>query len=74
MDSIISHQPLEYNRIPNKLEALARFNGLDLRTRLFLSRQRGGRFSQVGRRWWRMSLHHFPLRLPAPTPKRSTAR
>ena len=28
MNSIISHQPLEYNRYLNKLVAWARFNGL----------------------------------------------
>jgi adenylate cyclase class 1 len=37
MESIISHQPLEYNRYLNKLVAWAWFNGLlTSRTRLFI--------------------------------------
>ncbi len=48
MESIISHQPLEYNRYLNKLVARARFNGLlTSRTRLFIKGQRYRRFAEA---------------------------
>lgn len=74
MDSIISHQPLEYNRYLNKLVAWAWFNGLlTSRTRLFIKGNEVVDLAKLQEMVADVS-HHFPLRLPAPTPKRSTAR
>lgn len=65
--SIISHQPLEYNRYLNKLVAWAWFNGLaDPRTRLFIKGNEVVDLAIV--EIPRMS-HHFRTGLPAPTPK-----
>lgn len=69
MDSIISHQPLEYSCYLNKLVAWAWFNGLLTdKTELYIKgngicEQGGvhGLVADVSR--------HFPLRLSAPTPK-----
>jgi len=69
MDSIISHQPLEYNRYLNKLVAWAWFNGLlTSRTRLFI---KGNEIVDLAKLQEMVAdvSHHFPLRLPAPTPK-----
>ncbi|MDU6409708.1 MAG: class I adenylate cyclase [Yersiniaceae bacterium] len=69
MDSIISHQPLEYNRYLNKLVAWAYFNGLlTPRTRLHI---KGGSLCDMAKLQELVAdvSHHFPLRLPAPTPK-----
>ena len=69
MDSIISHQPLEYNRYLNKLVAWAWFNGLlTERTRLHI---KGNELCDLARLQELVAdvSHHFPLRLPAPTAK-----
>jgi adenylate cyclase class 1 len=69
MDSIISHQPLEYNRYLNKLVAWAWFNGLLTRkTRLHI---KGNEICDLARLQELVNdvSSHFPLRLPAPTPK-----
>ncbi|MCZ5545188.1 class I adenylate cyclase, partial [Escherichia coli] len=69
MDSIISHQPLEYNRYLNKLVAWAWFNGLlTSRTRLFIKGNEVVDLAKLQEMVADVS-HHFPLRLPAPTPK-----
>ncbi|WMQ74210.1 MAG: Adenylate cyclase [Sodalis sp.] len=69
MDSILSHQPLEYNRYLNKLVAWAWFNGLLTRlTKVHIkgsdtcnSDKLNGLIADVA--------GHFPLRVPAPTLK-----
>ncbi|MCZ4059631.1 class I adenylate cyclase [Pantoea sp. LMR881] len=69
MSSIISHQPLEYNRYLNKLVAWAWFNGLlTSKTRLHI---KGNELCDLARLQELVSdvSSHFPLRLPAPTPK-----
>lgn len=69
MDSIVSHQPLEYNRYLNKLVAWAYFNGLlTSRTKLFI---KGNGISELPKLQELVSdvSNSFPLRLPAPTPK-----
>ena len=69
MESIISHQPLEYNRYLNKLVAWAWFNGLlTSRTRLFI---KGNGIVDLAKLQEMVAdvAHHFPLRLPSPTPK-----
>ncbi|MTD29267.1 class I adenylate cyclase [Erwinia sorbitola] len=69
MSSIISHQPLEYNRYLNKLVAWAWFNGLlTSKTRLHI---KGNEVCDLARLQELVSdvSHHFPLRLPAPSPK-----
>lgn len=69
MDSIISHQPLEYNRYLNKLVAWAWFNGLlTERTRLHI---KGNETCDLARLQELVAdvSHHFPLRLPSPTAK-----
>jgi adenylate cyclase class 1 len=69
MESIISHQPLEYNRYLNKLVAWAWFNGLlTSRTRLFI---KGNGIVDLAKLQEMVAdvSHHFPLRLPSPTPK-----
>ncbi|MBH3003671.1 class I adenylate cyclase [Serratia marcescens] len=69
MDSIVSHQPLEYNRYLNKLVAWAYFNGLlPPQTRLHI---KSGNLCDTAKLQELVAdvSHHFPLRLPAPTPK-----
>ncbi|MFC3393502.1 class I adenylate cyclase [Brenneria rubrifaciens] len=69
MDAIVSHQPLEYNRYLNKLVAWAYFNGLlTPSTRLYI---KGNALCDVTRLQALVAdvSSHFPLRLPAPTPK-----
>lgn len=69
MSAIISHQPLEYNRYLNKLVAWAWFNGLlTSRTHLHI---KGDEICDLTRLQELVSdvSSHFPLRLPAPTPK-----
>ncbi|PWC16532.1 class I adenylate cyclase [Brenneria roseae subsp. roseae] len=69
MDAIISHQPLEYNRYLNKLVAWAYFNGLlTPSTRLYI---KGNELCDITRLQALVAdvSSHFPLRLPAPTPK-----
>ncbi|WP_411705310.1 class I adenylate cyclase [Edaphovirga cremea] len=69
MDAIVSHQPLEYNRYLNKLVAWAYFNGLMTpRTRLHI---KSANLCDIAKLQELVSdvSHHFPLRLPAPTPK-----
>ncbi|MBH2561151.1 class I adenylate cyclase [Serratia ureilytica] len=69
MDSIVSHQPLEYNRYLNKLVAWAYFNGLLMpQTRLHI---KSGNLCDTAKLQELVAdvSHHFPLRLPAPTPK-----
>ncbi|MCV9879353.1 class I adenylate cyclase [Brenneria izbisi] len=69
MDAIISHQPLEYNRYLNKLVAWAYFNGLlTPATRLYI---KGSELCDITRLQALVAdvSSHFPLRLPAPTPK-----
>ncbi len=69
MSSIISHQPLEYNRYLNKLVAWAWFNGLlTAKTHLHI---KGNEICDLARLQALVDdvSHHFPLRVPAPTPK-----
>ncbi|QQA76336.1 class I adenylate cyclase [Pectobacterium parmentieri] len=69
MDAIVSHQPLEYNRYLNKLVAWAYFNGLlTPSTRLYI---KGNELCDITRLQALVDdvAGHFPLRLPAPTPK-----
>lgn len=69
MSSIISHQPLEYNRYLNKLVAWAWFNGLlTSKTRLHM---KGNDLCDLPRLQELVNdvSSHFPLRVPAPTPK-----
>jgi len=69
MDSIVSHQPLEYNRYLNKLVAWAYFNGLLTgSTRLHI---KSGNLCDIAKLRELVAdvSHSFPLRLPAPTPK-----
>jgi len=69
MESIVSHQPLEYNRCLNKLVAWAYFNGLlTSTTRLHI--KSGGLCDIAKLRELVADVsHNFPLRLAAPTPK-----
>ncbi|WAT00460.1 class I adenylate cyclase [Rouxiella chamberiensis] len=69
MDSIISHQPLEYNRYLSKLVAWAYFNGLlTPTTRLHI---KSGNLCDIAKLRELVAdvSHNFPIRLPAPTPK-----
>lgn len=69
MESIVSHQPLEYNRYLNKLVAWAWFNGLlTSRTHLFI---KGNGIVDLAKLQEMVAnvAQHFPLRLPAPLPK-----
>ncbi|PIJ50779.1 adenylate cyclase [Erwinia sp. OLTSP20] len=69
MASIISHQPLEYNRYLNKLVAWAWFNGLlTEKTRLHV---KGNGVCDLAKLQEMVDdvARHFPLRLPAPTPR-----
>ncbi|HCV67357.1 MAG TPA: class I adenylate cyclase [Serratia sp.] len=69
MDSIVSHQPLEYNRYLNKLVAWAYFNGLlTPKTRLHI---KSGNLCDTAKLQELVAdvSHHFPLRLAAPTAK-----
>jgi adenylate cyclase class 1 len=69
MSSIVSHQPLEYNRYLNKLVAWAYFNGLlTSRTRLHIKSVNICDTAKLQELVTDVS-HHFPLRLAAPTPK-----
>ena len=68
IESIISHQPLEYNRYLNKLVAWAWFNGLlTSRTRLYI---KGNGIVDLPKLQEMVAdvSHHFPLRLPALQP------
>ncbi|EJD6042302.1 TPA: class I adenylate cyclase [Providencia rettgeri] len=70
IDAIIGHQPLEYNRYLNKLVAWAYFNGLLTETtQVYMHNGQ----SQCDERKLLELMHdvsnHFPIRLPAPTPK-----
>lgn len=70
IDTIIGHQPLEYNRYLNKLVAWAYFNGLLTET-THVYMHNGE--SQCDELKLLELMHdvssHFPIRLPAPTPK-----
>ncbi|MGC6389280.1 class I adenylate cyclase [Ewingella sp. S1.OA.A_B6] len=69
MESIVSHQPLEYNRYLNKLVAWAYFNGLlTSTTRLHI---KSGSLCDIAKLRELVAdvSHHFSLRLAAPTPK-----
>ncbi len=69
MESIVSHQPLEYNRYLNKLVAWAYFNGLlTATTRLHI---KSGNLCDIAKLRELVAdvSHHFSLRLAAPTPK-----
>ncbi|WP_337263118.1 MULTISPECIES: class I adenylate cyclase [unclassified Serratia (in: enterobacteria)] len=69
MSTIVSHQPLEYNRYLNKLVAWAYFNGLlTPQTRLHIKSADICDSAKLQELVADVS-HHFPLRLPAPTPK-----
>ncbi|MCB5310352.1 class I adenylate cyclase [Yersinia massiliensis] len=69
MDAIVSHQPLEYNRYLNKLVSWAYFNGLlTSKTRLHMKSADLCNTVKLQELVTDIS-HHFPLRLPAPTPK-----
>ncbi|MEX0445179.1 class I adenylate cyclase [Xenorhabdus sp. SGI246] len=70
IESIIGHQPLEYNRYLNKLVAWTYFNGLlTEKTRIHIHHGE----SQTDKKKLRDLVSdistHFPIRLPAPTPK-----
>lgn len=69
MDSIISNQPLEYNRYLIKLVAWAWFNGLLTDKTLLHIKGNGGCDAQRLQEVVNDVSHHFPLRVPAPTPK-----
>ncbi|QPW28711.1 class I adenylate cyclase [Edwardsiella ictaluri] len=70
IDSIVSHQPLEYNRYLNKLVAWAYFNGLlTEETRLHIKANSSQCDLNKLRELVRDVSSHFPLRLSAPTPK-----
>ncbi|QBH95118.1 class I adenylate cyclase [Limnobaculum zhutongyuii] len=69
VDSIIGHQPLEYNRYLSKLVAWSYFNGLltpDTRLHVKNSQYCSDEKLQV---FVADIAKHFPLRVPAPTPK-----
>ncbi len=69
MESIISHQPLEYNRYLNKLVAWAWFNGLlTEKTQLHIKGSDSCDIAKLRELISDVS-RHFPLRVPAPTPK-----
>lgn len=69
MSTIISHQPLEYNRYLIKLVAWAWFNGLlTPRTQLHI-KGNGGCDAERLQELVNDVSQHFPLRVPAPTPK-----
>lgn len=69
MQSIVSHQPLEYNRYLNKLVAWAWFNGLlTEKTRLHIKGNGVCDLAKLQEMVADVS-RHFPLRLPAPTPR-----
>ncbi|SFN51234.1 adenylate cyclase, class 1 [Izhakiella capsodis] len=69
MQSIISHQPLEYNRYLNKLVAWAWFNGLlTEKTQLHIKGNGVCDLAKLQEMVADVS-RHFPLRLPAPTPR-----
>ena len=69
MASIISNQPLEYNRYLNKLVAWAWFNGLlTSKTQLYMKGNDVCDRAKLQELVTDVS-QHFPLRLPAPTPK-----
>ncbi|MDI7032692.1 class I adenylate cyclase, partial [Escherichia coli] len=70
IETIIGHQPLEYNRYLNKLVAWAYFNGLlTENTQVYMHHGQ----SQCDEKKLLELMHdvsgHFPIRLPAPTPK-----
>lgn len=69
MDSIISHQPLEYNRYLNKLVAWAWFNGLLTRSTQVHIKGSDTYDSAKLNELIADVAGHFPLRVPAPTPK-----
>ncbi|MEN3257391.1 class I adenylate cyclase [Sodalis endosymbiont of Spalangia cameroni] len=69
MDSIISHQPLEYNRYLNKLVAWAWFNGLLTRSTQVHIKGSDTCDSAKLNELIADVAGHFPLRVPAPTPK-----
>ncbi|WP_145587439.1 class I adenylate cyclase [Yersinia aldovae] len=69
MEAIVSHQPLEYNRYLNKLVSWAYFNGLlTSKTRLHIKSANLCDTTKLQELVTDIS-QHFPLRLPAPTPK-----
>jgi len=69
MESIISHQPLEYNRYLNKLVAWAYFNGLLTPDTQLHIKSQGLCSIEKLREMVADVAQHYPLRLPAPTPK-----
>lgn len=67
--AIIGHQPLEYSRYLNKLVAWSYFNGLLVpHTRLHIKSKNICDHAKLQELVADVS-HHFPLRLPAATPK-----
>ncbi|WP_340622104.1 class I adenylate cyclase [Xenorhabdus siamensis] len=70
IESIIGHQPLEYNRYLNKLVAWTYFNGLLAeKTRIHIHHGESQTDEKKLRDLVSDISTHFPIRLPAPTPK-----
>lgn len=69
MSAIISHQPLEYNRYLIKLVAWSWFNGLLTDKTVLHMKGNGGCDAARLQELVSDVSQHFPLRLPAPTPK-----
>ncbi|QTL39675.1 class I adenylate cyclase [Xenorhabdus budapestensis] len=70
IESIIGHQPLEYNRYLNKLVAWTYFNGLlTEKTRIHIHHGELQTDKKKLRDLVSDISTHFPIRLPAPTPK-----
>lgn len=70
ISSIVGYQPLEYNRYLSKLVAWAYFNGLLVPTTRLHIRSSVGQCSEQKLQMLVNDIaHHFPLRLPSPTPK-----
>ncbi len=69
IETIISHQPLEYNNYLNKLVAWAYFNGLlTSKTRLYIKSHDVHHMKKLQELVTDVS-RYFPLQIPAPTPK-----
>lgn len=69
-ENIVGHQPLEYNRYLNKLVAWSYFNGLLTKDSRVYIHQGGSSCDEIKlNELVRDMSSHFPIRLPAPTPK-----
>ncbi|EEG87272.1 hypothetical protein PROPEN_00550 [Proteus penneri ATCC 35198] len=69
-ENIVGHQPLEYNRYLNKLVAWSYFNGLLTKeSRVYIHQGESSCDEIKLHELVRDMSSHFPIRLPAPTPK-----